>query len=99
MKIIDLQLNIDGLILNDDESIDDFINSLKVNSSYPIIYEVLYEECFMTNICKLSFEITCNVHDENAEDLGKDLAVWLRESWFNGEDVLDVEFIDYKVIL
>jgi len=34
-----------------------------------------------------------------ASDLGYDLAKWLRESWFNGEDVLDVEFKDYKVLL
>ena len=44
MKIVDLQLNIDGLILNDNESVGDFIDSLKVNSSYPITYEILYEE-------------------------------------------------------
>ena len=44
MKIVDLQLNIDGLILKDDESVDDFIDSLKVNSNYDIVYEVLYEE-------------------------------------------------------
>ena len=53
----------------------------------------------MTNVCKLNFNITCEVHDECARDLGEDLAVWLKESWFNGEDVLDVEFVDYKVIL
>lgn len=53
----------------------------------------------MVNLIKLHFEITYNVHDENAEDLGRDLAKWLRESWFNGEDVLDVEFRDYEVIL
>jgi len=44
MKIVDLKLNIDGLILNDDESIEDFIDSIKVNSMYNIVYEVLYEE-------------------------------------------------------
>ena len=44
MRIIDLQLNIDGLILDDDESVDDFINQLNVNSFYDIVYEVLYEE-------------------------------------------------------
>ena len=43
MKIVDLQLNIDGLILEDDESVEDFIDTLEVNSSYPILYEVLYE--------------------------------------------------------
>ena len=53
----------------------------------------------MTNLCKLNFKVTCHVHDECAEDLGKDLARFLKESWFNGEDVLDVEFIDYEVVL
>ena len=33
-----------------------------------------------------------------ANDLGKDLATFLEESWFNGEDVLEVEFKDYSVI-
>lgn len=44
MKIVDLQLNIDGLLLEDNESVDDFINSINVNSNYNIVYEVLYEE-------------------------------------------------------
>lgn len=44
MRIVDLQLNISGLILNDNESIDDFIDSIKINSIYSIVYEVLYEE-------------------------------------------------------
>lgn len=46
MRIVDLKLNIDGLILEDNESVDDFINKLKVNSRYPVTYEVLYEEYF-----------------------------------------------------
>ena len=53
----------------------------------------------MTNLIKLNFDITVECHEESANDLGEDLARWLRESWFNGEDVIDVEFIDYKVIL
>lgn len=44
MKIVDLRLDIDGLILKDDESVEDFIKNLKVNSSYPIVWKVLYEE-------------------------------------------------------
>ena len=44
MKIIDLKLNIDGLILDDDESVEDFVNSIRVNSAYKITWEVLYEE-------------------------------------------------------
>ena len=53
----------------------------------------------MVNLVKLNFNITVECHDELAKGLGEDLAVWLKESWFNGEDVLDVEFIDYEVIL
>ena len=48
-----MQLNIDGLILNDDESIDDFVDRIKVNSSYPIVYEVLYEEEIMDKLVNL----------------------------------------------
>ena len=53
----------------------------------------------MVNLVKLQFDVTVECHDELASDLGYDLAKWLRESWFNGEDVLDVEFVDYKVLL
>ena len=52
----------------------------------------------MTNTCKLHFTITCYVHDECADDLGKDLVKFLEESWFNGEDVLEVEYIDHEVL-
>ena len=38
-------------------------------------------------------------HINFADDRGKNLAEWLKESWFNGEDVLDVEFKDYEVLL
>lgn len=44
MKIIDLKLNIDGLILNDNETVDEFIKNLNINSIYDVVYEVLYEE-------------------------------------------------------
>ena len=44
MRIVDLQMNIDGLILNEDETVDDFIDRLNINSVYDIVYEVLYEE-------------------------------------------------------
>ena len=44
MKIIDLKLNIDGLILNDNETVDGFIKNLNINSIYDVVYEVLYEE-------------------------------------------------------
>lgn len=46
MKIIDLNLNISGLILDEDESVEDFIESINVDSAYPITYEILYEEYF-----------------------------------------------------
>lgn len=46
MKIVDLQLNIDGLLLEDNESVEDFIKSIKVNSCYKIVYEILHEEYF-----------------------------------------------------
>ena len=31
-------------MLNDDETVEDFINQLNINSTYEIVYEVLYEE-------------------------------------------------------
>jgi len=51
----------------------------------------------MTNVCSLTFEVICYVHDENADDLGKDLAKFLEESWFNGEDILEVNYLDHSV--
>lgn len=53
----------------------------------------------MTNICTLTFDVTCHVHDECADDLGKDLAIFLQESFFNGEDIIEVEYIKHKVLL
>ena len=41
--------------------------------------------------CKLIFEVTCQV-DEKCDDLGEELAEFLQESMFNGEDVLEVKF-------
>ena len=52
----------------------------------------------MTNLVRLHFDVVCYVHEELADDLGKDLATFLEESWFNGEDVFEVEFKDYSVI-
>ena len=52
----------------------------------------------MTNLVAMHFIVKCYVHDENAKELGKELALWLQESWFNGEDVLEIEFDDYDVI-
>lgn len=53
----------------------------------------------MTNVCKLHFDVTVHVHDECADDLGDELAAWLLESWFNGEDMIDVEYKGHDVIL
>lgn len=46
MKIVDLQLNIDGLKLKDDETVDDVISKIKdvVDTNYDIQYNILYEE-------------------------------------------------------
>ena len=44
MKVVDLKLVIDSLLLEDDITVDDFINGLNINSSYPVEYEILYEE-------------------------------------------------------
>ncbi|MBQ2654114.1 MAG: hypothetical protein IJF83_11200 [Methanobrevibacter sp.] len=53
----------------------------------------------MTNICKLKFEVSVHVHDECADGLGEDLAKFLEESWFNGEDVLEVIYTGHDVVL
>ena len=52
----------------------------------------------MVNLVKLHFNIMCYVHDECVDDLGHDLAMWLKEEWFNGEDMIDVEYVDYEII-
>lgn len=46
MKVIDLQLNIDGLLLEDDETVEDYIRKLQevTNSNYNIIYDILHCE-------------------------------------------------------
>lgn len=51
----------------------------------------------MTNV-KLKFEVSVKCDSDVADDLGKDLAAWLLESWFNGDDVIDVEYAGYDVI-
>ena len=49
-------------------------------------------------VISLHFNIICNCKEELAEELGRELALFLQESWFNGEDVLEVEFKDYDII-
>lgn len=46
MKIVDLQLNIDGLKVSDNDSVDDIIKRIEfvLDTVYPINYEILYEE-------------------------------------------------------
>ena len=52
----------------------------------------------MTNLVAMHFIVKCYVHDENAKELGEELALFLQESWFNGQDVLEVEFEDYDIV-
>ena len=48
----------------------------------------------MNENLKLKFEVT--IKDNNFDDeLGKELAIFLRESVFNGEDVLEVKYKGY----
>ena len=46
MKLYDLSLNIDGLILNDNETIEDYINKIQEisNTIYDVSWEILHEE-------------------------------------------------------
>lgn len=48
MKLIDLQLHIDGILLEDEETIEQLIEKLQgqIKSNYPIKYNILYEETF-----------------------------------------------------
>lgn len=52
----------------------------------------------MTNLVSLHFDVIVYCQDELAEDLCKDLALFLQESWFNGEDVLEVKCKGYDLI-
>ena len=45
-RIVDLQINIDGLILGRGETVDDFIDSINANTTRPITYQILYEESY-----------------------------------------------------
>ena len=48
MRVVDLKLNIDGLILKDGDNIEGYVKEIEgiTNSIYEIKYEVLYEEIF-----------------------------------------------------
>lgn len=45
-RIMDLQLNIDGVILKDNESVEELISKIErlIDSHYKIAYEVLHTE-------------------------------------------------------
>ena len=45
----------------------------------------------------LNFEVLVECEVEYADDLGKDLATFLRESFFNGEDVIDVNYKGHEL--
>ena len=46
MKIVDLKLNIDGMLLEDSETVEDYISKIQkqTNSNYDIVYEILHCE-------------------------------------------------------
>lgn len=46
MKTIDLKLQIDGLLLKNDETVEDYVRKIQsmTESAYNIQYEILYEE-------------------------------------------------------
>ena len=46
MRIVDLQLNIDGCKLDEGGAIEDLIQQIEniIDSDYPITYTILYEE-------------------------------------------------------
>ena len=50
------------------------------------------------DVVSLHFDIVCNCREEVADELGNDLALFLQESWFNGEDFLEVKFRSYDVV-
>lgn len=53
----------------------------------------------MTDVVKLHFMITVEVPGECADDLGVELAEFFQESWLNGDDILEVKYVGYDIIL
>lgn len=47
-RIMDIQLTIDGVILKEGESIEDYISKVEkvFNTSYPVLYEILSDEFY-----------------------------------------------------
>lgn len=47
----------------------------------------------------LCFKVMINLEEiDGVDDLGKELAIFLAESFFNGEDVLEVEYTGHSKI-
>jgi len=46
MRLVDLKINVDGLLISEGTSVDDFISKIEdlTDSNYNITYEILYEE-------------------------------------------------------
>ena len=53
----------------------------------------------MVNIVKLVFELTVECDYMYADELGRDIAHDLLNSWDNGEDYLDWEFKESKLVI
>ncbi|MEE1227164.1 MAG: hypothetical protein UHM08_08705 [Bacteroidales bacterium] len=48
---------------------------------------------------KLLFSVLVEIDPAYSDELGNDLSNFLQESFFNGEDVCDVEYIGQKIML
>ena len=47
-RIVDLRLNLDGVILEENETVEELISKIQdvINSNYDIAYEVMHTEVF-----------------------------------------------------
>ena len=41
----------------------------------------------------LTFEVAVDCDDESADEFGDEMAHWLEDSWFNGEDIVGVSYV------
>ena len=57
-----------------------------------------YMRRILMSNCKLHFSVTVECDNNSADDLGKDLAIFLQESFFNGEDIVEVEYNGHDVL-
>jgi len=48
MRIVDLQLNLDEVLLKEHETVEELISKIEkiINSNYPVQYEILNEEYY-----------------------------------------------------